>query len=72
MAMKFNKTFCTQAILYLNPYFRQAPQSETVPLIIYITSGNIHPPKLYANLCQNVCITSHNDDNSQFYKWQCF
>ena len=37
------------------------------------TKGKTHTPKVYANLCQNVCITGLS--NEMYYKflgWQCF
>ena len=29
----------------LSEFFKRAPQLEIVPLVIYITTGNIHPQK---------------------------
>ena len=50
-------------------YFQGPPiRHSTIGNII--TTDNIHPPKVYANLYQNVCVTSCNDDNRQFYKWK--
>ena len=52
-----SQTSCARSLEPSKWIKRAFPQPVIILMVSYITIGNIHAPKVYANLCQNVCIT---------------